>query len=74
MANLARAHMQKMPLLRELKLNNSALSSVRDLGAKLRYLQVVSHTASHVSIAYSFSLLLAHSCKFCRCCGFHIAG
>lgn len=29
-----------MPLLRELKLNNSALSSVRDLGSKLRHLQV----------------------------------
>ncbi|KAL3139522.1 hypothetical protein ABBQ38_003845 [Trebouxia sp. C0009 RCD-2024] len=32
---------EKMPLLRELKLNNSALSSVRDLGSKLRHLQVL---------------------------------
>lgn len=32
--------LQKMPLLRELKLNNSALQSIRDLGSKLKHLQV----------------------------------
>ncbi|DBB04135.1 TPA: Leucine-rich repeat-containing protein 56 [Trebouxia sp. C0004] len=32
---------EKMPLLRELKLNNSALNSVRDLGSRLRHLQVL---------------------------------
>jgi len=37
--------LQKMPLLRELKLNNSALNSVRDLGSRLRHLQVISLNA-----------------------------
>ena len=43
--------MQKMPLLRELKLNNSALSSVRNLGSKLQHLQVTGYVQyPHVSL------------------------
>ena len=37
-----------MPLLKELKLNNSSLGSVRDLGSKLKNLQVFIYVAVFV--------------------------
>ena len=63
--------MQKMPLLRELKLNNSALSSVRDLGSKLRHLQVIADVQLPDSLLqglllYQIRVMLHHRNASCR--------
>ena len=56
-----------MPLLRELKLNNSALSSVRDLGSKLWQLQVAAWCPVSWQSSASAALAVSATCM-------HLAG